>query len=108
MSKAKTKSAKGRETNKAIMLVSAEADTRSRATRELPVELLSTNVNIFIGQLGQIVDKAPSALRSYELEEISFTAEVTGKGQLSLLGSGASLETKGGLTFTFKRSREKS
>jgi hypothetical protein len=89
------------------MLVSTEAATRSRAPRELPVEQLSTNVNIFIGQLGQIVDKAPSTLRSYDLEEISFTAEVTGKGELSLLGSGVSLEAKGGLTFTFKRNRAK-
>lgn len=108
MNRLDKKPAKVHTRRKAFILVSAEGVTRSRAPRELPVELLSTNVNIFIGQLGQIVDNVPPALRSYDLEEISFTAEVTGRGELSLLGSGVSVEAKGGLTFKFKRNQGKS
>ena len=107
MNKLNKKPAKGRAPSKAVILVSAETATRSRASRELPLEQLSTNVNIFIGHLGQIVDNVPPTLRSYDLEEISFTAEVSGKGELSLLGSGVSLGAKGGLKFTFKRNRGK-
>ena len=104
MKRSDKKPAKGRSPRNQVILLSAQGATRSRAPKELPVEQLSTNVNIFIGQLGHIVDNVPPTLRSYELEEISFTAEVTGKGELSLLGSGVSVEAKGGLTFTFKRS----
>jgi hypothetical protein len=86
------------------ILVSAPSQTRSFGKpKAIPVQVLSENVNVFIAQIGTVLDNAPSNVKQFRLDEISFTVEVTASGELSIMGTGVGAEAKGGMTFTFKK-----
>ena len=51
--------------------------------------------------MGSVLDGVPAAMGDYRLEQVQISAEVSAKGQLSLLGTGGELAGKSGLTFTF-------
>lgn len=95
---------KAKLTTQKEILITTASNTRSLGRpKPLPVEVLSENVNIFLGQIGDVLDKAPQNIQHFHLDEISVTVEVSAKGELSLLGSGVGVEGKGGLSFVFKR-----
>jgi hypothetical protein len=86
------------------ILVTAPSQTRSLGKpKPIPVQVLSENVNVLIAQIGTVLDSAPSNVKQFRLDEISFTVEVTASGELSILGTGVGAEAKGGMTFTFKK-----
>jgi hypothetical protein len=65
------------------------------------VAALSKNIQAFVGQLSSVFDGVPETLGRFSFTEVVVSAEVTGKGELSLLGTGASVEGKGGIQLKF-------
>lgn len=76
----------------------------SKQAKLLKVEVLADNVNLFIGQLADILEKTPEKLGKFHFAELEVHAEITGKGTLALFGTGGELGATGGLRFVFRRS----
>ncbi len=89
--------------NDTILVETSSSITRKRAPKELQVEVLATNVNIFLSQIEEILAKSPDEIGKFKFTEFTVKAEVTAKGQLVLLGSGVEAAASGGLTFKFER-----
>ncbi len=82
---------------------------RGGGPKELKVEVVANNVNLFLNQMGKILEDAPSEVGEadgagkFRFTEFVVTAEITGKGILTLLGTGVEATAKGGLTFRFQK-----
>jgi hypothetical protein len=74
-----------------------------KQAKPLKVEVLAENINIFIGQMGTILEHTPEKLGKFNFEELEVHAEVTGKGTISLFGTGGEIGATGGLRFVFRR-----
>lgn len=77
--------------------------TRGVGTKSLKVEALTENANLFLAQIGDILDKAPEEVGKFKFTEFIVTAEISAKGVLVLMGTGVETEAKGGLAFKFER-----
>ena len=75
-----------------------------KQSKPLKVDVLAENVNLFIGQMGTILEKTPEKLGKFHFEELEVHAEVSGKGTLMLFGTGGEIGATGGLRFVFRRS----
>ena len=75
---------------------------RRRETK-LKVEDLSVNVNLFLEQMGGVLQKTPDNLGKFEFVEFEVHAEVSAKGMLAVLGTGGEAGATGGLKFVFRR-----
>lgn len=69
------------------------------------VEKLEQGVTDFLQLMGRVFRHAKQSateLGDMELDEIELSVEVNGEGQLSLLGNGAKVGSKGAMTLKFK------
>ena len=105
MSKNKT----GKKEAAQVVSVLGYEDTEERGlfTRRvvrdvIDVEKLGDEVRAFMGAMEKIIGKLSEDVGNYHMETVAVTAEVSAKGQISLLGSGGEVGGKGGMTFTFK------
>jgi hypothetical protein len=88
-----------------ILVVTGDAvSTRGGGVKPLKVDELSVNVNLFIEQMGGLLEKTPEKLGKFQFEEFEVYAEITGKGTLAILGTGGEVGATGGLRFVFRRS----
>ena len=88
------------------ILVRASDSTIRRGSdgpKELKVEVLAENVNLFLTQVETILQKAPDQVGNFHFTEFSVSAEVSAEGKLVLFGSGVETGIKGGLTFKFEK-----
>ena len=76
---------------------------RGASPKELKVEVLAENVNLFLTQIEGILEKAPDEVGKFRFTEFSVSAEVSANGKLVLLGSGVETGIQGSLTFKFER-----
>ena len=74
---------------------------------EIPVETFRQRVTDFLESMQHTIAELPAVCGGYELNEVTVSAEVSAKGQVSLLGSGGELGGTAGLTFTFTRKPSK-
>jgi hypothetical protein len=70
---------------------------------EVPLEVFRQRVTGFLDSMRDVITGLPGSFGQYELDQVTLSAEVSAKGQISLLGSGGELAGKSGLTFTFTR-----
>src|SRR5215831_78296 len=75
----------------------------TKKTKQLKVEVLAENINLFIWQMGNILEKTPEKLGKFNFEELEVHAEVNGKGSVMLFGTGGEVGATGGLRFVFRR-----
>ncbi|MGK7877026.1 MAG: hypothetical protein AB4426_28165 [Xenococcaceae cyanobacterium] len=76
---------------------------RGESPKELKVEVLAENVNLFLTQIEGMLEKAPDEVGKFRFTEFSVCAEVSANGKLVLLGSGVETGIQGSLTFKFSR-----
>lgn len=76
---------------------------RGDSLKELKVEVLAENVNLFLTKIESILEQAPDEVGKFRFTEFSVCAEVSANGKLVLLGSGVETGVKGSLTFKFER-----
>jgi len=75
-----------------------------RAARtEIPAEELRSRLGDFVATMHGVIDTLPRNASEFQLSEVTFTAEVSAKGTVSLLGSGGELAGQAGISFTFTR-----
>jgi len=94
------------ESENTILVRTVDTTTVRKAgirPRELEVEVLAENVNIFLVQMEQILKKTPEDVGKFRLTEFTVSAEISGKGELALMGTGVEVGAQGGLTFKFER-----
>jgi hypothetical protein len=80
------------------------AVTRGGRAKQLKVEELALNINLFIEQIGNILEKTPDKVGNFHFDEFEVSAEITEKGSLAILGTGGEVGATGGLKFVFRRS----
>ena len=76
----------------------------SRQLKQLKVEELTMNINLFVEQLGNMLSDTPEKVGKFRFEEFEVYAEITGKGTVAILGTGGEVGATGGLRFVFRRS----
>ncbi len=91
-----------------ILVITGEPTTRSGRMRELPIDELSVNVNLFLEQVNRVLEKTPEKMGKFEFLEFEVSAQVTAKGTLAILGTGGEIGAQGGLKFVFRRSKANS
>ncbi|AXE87038.1 hypothetical protein [Streptomyces sp. Go-475] len=75
-----------------------------RAARtEIPAEELRARLADFVTSMQDVIASLPERAGEFRLNEVTFSAEVSAKGTVSLLGSGGELSGRAGITFTFTR-----
>lgn len=86
------------------LAASREPDRWDRRTVEktIPVANVTTGFTNFLEQVQQMLTVNSPTLGEFQLEEVSFAAEVSPDGQFRLVGTGAA-EVAGGFRFTLKR-----
>lgn len=86
-----------------VWVVTGEPQARGDRLRELKVEELSVNVNLFLEQMGNVLENTPHKLGKFQFVEFEIHAEITAKGTLAVLGTGGEVGAGGGLKFVFRR-----
>jgi hypothetical protein len=81
----------------------ATRGTGIKQAKPLKVDVLAENINLFIGQMGTILEKTPEKLGKFNFEELEVHAEINGKGSVMLFGTGGEIGATGGLRFVFRR-----
>ncbi|MEV4348532.1 hypothetical protein AB0J83_29095 [Actinoplanes sp. NPDC049596] len=69
---------------------------------DVPAEVLRERIETFLASMRSVLAGVDTAFGEYRLDQVQISAEVSAKGQVSLLGTGGELAGKSGLTFTFK------
>ena len=88
----------------AILVRATDATLRrGESLKELKIEVLAENVNLFLTQIESILAKAPDEVGKFRFTQFSVSAEVSANGKLVLLGSGVETGVQGSLTFKFER-----
>lgn len=94
------------KTNDKFFLVVAEPISNTRGKRpptKLMVDVFSENVNIFISQMDEVLEKTPNNLSTFQFVEFEITAEVNGKGQIVIMGTGGEVGITSGVKFIFRK-----
>ncbi len=79
--------------------------TRGGAGRikELKVEELAASINRFLSQMEAALAHTPQSVGDFQFDEFEVYADISAKGQLMLLGTGAEAGATGGLRFVFRK-----
>lgn len=77
--------------------------TRGSNLQQMKVNELAVNVNVFIQQVGKVLESTPDVLGAFHFDEFEIHAEISADGTIALLGSGVHAGASGGLRFVFRR-----
>lgn len=77
--------------------------TRGGGPQTLKVEELAINVNLFVQQMGKVLESTPQAMGKFHLDEFEIHAEINADGTIAVLGTGVHAGVGGGLRFVFRR-----
>jgi hypothetical protein len=90
-----------------IWIVTSDAlVTRGSGPKQLKVEELAVNVNIFLNQMGNLLENTPERIGGFQFDEFEVHAEITTQGTIAVLGTGMQAGATGGLRFVFRRKNE--
>jgi hypothetical protein len=92
----------GLEEQEELGLLFNRADARYQR-RTVPLEKLGEQFNAFVENMRDVVSRVPTSMAGFRLDEICFTAEVSAKGTVNLLGTGGEIAGNGGITVTLRR-----
>lgn len=67
------------------------------------VSVLKKNMGAFFNQIKEILETGTDEIGAFQISEIQVFAQISGEGQVVLLGSGAKIEALGGIKFTLCR-----
>jgi hypothetical protein len=70
---------------------------------EIPVDVFRQRVTGFLDSMRSVIAELPEACGGYQLDQVTVSAEVSARGQISLLGTGGEVAGTSSLTFTFTR-----
>ncbi|GAC1427498.1 MAG: hypothetical protein PVS3B3_14440 [Ktedonobacteraceae bacterium] len=76
---------------------------RGGGPQTLKVEELAVNVNLFVQQMGKVLESTPEKLGKFHFDEFEIHAEISADGTIAVLGTGVHAGIGGGLRFVFRR-----
>lgn len=98
----------GTSLNKIWVVVSGTPQWRGGGEKpgrtEVDVDKLSSNMKLFLEQIGNMLEQTPERVGQFRFEEFEISAEVTAQGTLAILGTGLQAGATGGLRFVFRYS----
>ena len=71
--------------------------------RAIPLERLSAQFTDFVDKMGHVLSGLPATMAEFAVQEVTFTAQVSGKGTVNLLGTGGEIAAGGGVTVKLVR-----
>jgi hypothetical protein len=74
-----------------------------RGVSAVSTAMVKKNMQVFLGQLRDILDYGKERLGAFEVSRIEVSAQVGGDGRISLLGSGVEISVQGGIKFVLNR-----
>jgi hypothetical protein len=88
-----------------VVVIDEEQDRAFGRVRreEVPIDALRTNLDAFLNGMEGALPAIPATMSGYQINEITLSLEVGASGKVSLMGTGAELSGKGGLTLTLTR-----
>ncbi len=75
----------------------------SNMAHSVSVAVLKQNMQSFFEQIREILDSGTDKIGAFQISEIEVCAQISGEGQVALMGSGVKLEAQGGIKFTLCR-----
>jgi len=69
----------------------------------ISVSVLKKNMESFFHQIREILQEGSDQIGAFQISAIEALAQITGEGQVTLVGSGVKLEAQGGVKFTLCR-----
>lgn len=75
----------------------------STMVQGVSVSMLKRNMDIFFHQINEILQNGADRIGEFHISEIEVCAQISGQGQVALMGSGAKIEAQGGIKFTLCR-----
>jgi hypothetical protein len=75
----------------------------SNVVQGVSVPVLKKNMESFFNQIKEILDSGTDQIGAFQISEIQVYAQITGDGQVALMGSGVKIEALGGIKFTLCR-----
>ena len=81
----------------------SRGDRFEMVTKAIPVDELRQRFKQFMSDLQAIIEEDAVNNGPFQLSEVEFSAEITGKGEFKLLGIGLGGEVSNAVKFTLKR-----
>ncbi len=84
----------------------SSGQSSKRPGKPVSVAKLEAGMSEFMESMGQVLKQAQAkagAMTGMELDEVEVAVEVSGEGQVSLMGSGVKTTAKGTMTLRFKK-----
>lgn len=75
----------------------------SNAMHSVSVCVLKENMKCFFNQIKDILESETDQIGAFQISEIEVCAQISGQGQVALMGSGVKTEAQGGIKFTLCR-----
>lgn len=75
----------------------------SNVVHSVSVSVLKQNMESFLNQIKEILESGTERIGSFQISEIEVCAQISGEGQVALMGSGVKVEAQGGIKFTLCR-----
>ena len=75
----------------------------SNVVHSVSVAVLKQNMESFFDQIKEILASGTDQIGAFQISEIEVCAQITGEGQVALMGSGVKIEAQGGIKFTLCR-----
>lgn len=91
-------SAEGKRTERGI-----GGKLASTMVHGVSVAALKRNMDVFFDQIKEILQNGADRIGEFQISEIEVCAQISGEGQVALMGSGAKIEAQGGIKFTLCR-----
>ncbi len=82
---------------------SESVEMRGDQFQELDVDQFAVNVNVFLAQMGTVLQKAPEKMGKFQFVEFEVSAEISAEGQVILMGAGGKVGATGGIKFVFRK-----
>src|SRR5262249_37097355 len=70
---------------------------------DVDADKLKQRLLTLVQRMQGLLDETPEQQGKFQVDSITFTVEISAKGQVSLLGTGGEVGGKGGVTLTLKR-----
>jgi len=94
---------KSQSQSKIWVATTQAVQARGAGLKQLDIDQLAVSVRLFVQQMGGVLKNTPEQLGKFQFVEFEVHADVTGEGQLALLGTGAKVGATGGIKFVFRR-----
>jgi len=75
----------------------------SNAMHSVSVCVLKENMQCFFDQMKEVLASETDPIGAFQISQIDIFAQISGQGQVALMGSGAKTEAQGGIKFTLCR-----